>query len=552
MYKYGKASFPSSFTQPCPCSDLSTPIPSLPSLITAPLSLSLSLIYSWVLCYFLISEIRADMGLRIGQNPTTWQPFQFASPFLFCYAPNSAEKIYPSMLKTCGGSNTFLAYRLAYQPSRSRSRYCRENGIRQACGANFDELSDEETMKQMLNLRDYDEEIDKKNACTVSETSGKTRHIEGEDIVKLWHVAALKLNALEPSLLGIKPEPPQWPERDEVLRISIQRRVNRMEIPISLRIIKRKQQWDESLKEPGDSTYCSIKRAFSSMVFIIRELQSCALQMRESLYSEDLRGIVEKVQRELNVSFVWVFQQVLSRTPTLMVYVMILLANFTACSMAHYFVTAAAAPAVSHGTITENENKDRPQFKLDPMVIRPISISSSSIGAAAAGRSDRLNPAVDDTEGGEEVNLWNSVVEEASRMQAEMSGEALDHKTKQHLVSPVTVELEREDYEDYFRRDLFYQLELSREPNNTLLLSNHAQFLHLIVHDNDRAEECLKRALLVDPMDAEGLCRYADFLRMSRKDLWGAEEKYEQAMAAEPGNPYYASKYSNFLWSTGG
>ncbi|XP_041000514.1 uncharacterized protein LOC121246424 [Juglans microcarpa x Juglans regia] len=164
-------------------------------------------------------------------------------------------------------------------------------------------------------------------------------------------------------------------------------------------------------------------------------------------------------------------------------------------------------------------------------------------GTAAAGRSVRLNPVVDDTEGGdkdlrrsylymnvvpveiseisllrnreliteEEVNLWNSVVEEASRMQAEMSGEALDHKTKQHLVSPMTVELEPDDYEDYFRTDLFYQLGLSREPNNTLLLSNYAQFLHLVSHDNDRAEECFNRVLLVDPMDAEGLCRYADF-----------------------------------------
>lgn len=55
-----------------------------------------------------------------------------------------------------------------------------------------------------------------------------------------------------------------------------------------------------------------------------------------------------------------------------------------------------------------------------------------------------------------------------------------------------------------------------------------------------------------EPPDAEALSRYAEFLWKVRKDLWGAEERYQQALAAESGNPYYASKYANFLWNTGG
>lgn len=67
-----------------------------------------------------------------------------------------------------------------------------------------------------------------------------------------------------------------------------------------------------------------------------------------------------------------------------------------------------------------------------------------------------------------------------------------------------------------------------------------------------RAEECFKRAVQVEPPDAESMSHYANFLWIVRKDLWGAEEKYIQAMAADPDNSYYASRYANFLWNTGG
>lgn len=67
-----------------------------------------------------------------------------------------------------------------------------------------------------------------------------------------------------------------------------------------------------------------------------------------------------------------------------------------------------------------------------------------------------------------------------------------------------------------------------------------------------RAEECFKRAVQVEPPDAESLSRYADFLWMVKKDAWEAEERYQQAIEAEPENPYHASKYASFLWSSGG
>lgn len=462
------------------------------------------------------------MGLRIGPNPQSVEAFQRAASLL-CYVPE--HKISSPLLNLWSASNKSLACRLARQPTRFGLSYSRGNLIKRACSSNFDELSDEELFRQRFDLPEYDEEIDNDTACTFSEISGKTSHRDcGTLNVKSWHVAALKLDFLEPSLLGIQPEPPHWPEKDDVARISIERRANRGEIPISLRIIKRKQQLQQNFKKAGDFSCCSVKRAFSSMVFIIGELQSYALHMRETLYCEDLQMIIDKVQRELNASFVWLFQQVFSRTPTLMVYVMILIADFTVCSMHDNISIAAAAasPEVSCATATVTENSHQPESKFDAMTSRSFLTLSSSIGKGSGGGGrDKVSPVPRGTEGGdknsrrpsmsthhpnvvldcvsevslsknndlaseEELNLWKSVVEEASRMQAEMGRETIDHGTMQQLVSPVSVELEADEYDVYFRTDLLYQIGLSQEPNNPLLLSNYAQFLHLVAHDNDR------------------------------------------------------------------
>lgn len=177
-----------------------------------------------------------------------------------------------------------------------------------------------------------------------------------------------------------------------------------------------------------------------------------------------------------------------------MIYVMILLANFTVSSMAENIViaTAAATHEISCETITESKNRNRPQFKFD---LRSFTESSSSTGNRGGG--GKVSPVGDEISEAslfgnkeltaeEEKNLWKSMVEEASRMQAEMRGEALDHETKQRFVSPVTVEPESDDYEDFFKTDLSYQMGLYQDPNNPLLLSNYAQFLFLVAHDNDR------------------------------------------------------------------
>lgn len=317
---------------------------------------------------------------------------------------------------------------------------------------------------------------------------------------------------------------PKWINGDneiEMVPPCLEMKANRVDLPLSLRIIKRKKRWEEGAREAGETAYCSIKKAFSSMVFIVRELQSYTLQMREALFYENLEGILARVQGEMNASFVWLFQQIFSCTPTFMVYVMLLLANFTVYSIGHNSSAfAAVSPYSPVGAVeqeyqqTENQNSrfHAPSIKSFNVVGRTASVGGSGGDGGkvkpVAGATDddgsyssyvhRIIPAdgiststgVEESEmvmEEEEMNVWSRIVEEATKMQASSRDETLmDSDTLQLLVSPVTVGLEPEDYADYSETDLIYRKALSQDPDNVLLLSNFAQFLFLVLHDHDR------------------------------------------------------------------
>ncbi|KAK5826528.1 hypothetical protein PVK06_021452 [Gossypium arboreum] len=176
--------------------------------------------------------------------------------------------------------------------------------------------------------------------------------------------------------------------------------------------------------------------------------------IRDSLYSEDLVVVLSKIQKDMTLTFVWLFQQVISETPILMVYVMLLLANFSVQSMAG----KACFDAIQRQGFTQN------------VVIETVLVS--------------------DKESGKEE-------------------EDQCAKVRQQLVSPLHAEIEPDNYEVHSKTDLVYQMRIAEEPNNALLLTNYAQFLHLVVNDYDRAEECFKRAIEVEPQDAEALGLYA-------------------------------------------
>ncbi|KAL9418554.1 hypothetical protein AB3S75_036502 [Citrus x aurantiifolia] len=522
------------------------------------------------------------MGLIFG--PSIQNSVQIIVPYALSQKP--ASFMSSSSFTTRNESNPHRTFRL--KNWGFGSCVSRGNSLKRSCSANFNEFLDDEFAKQAEELARRLDIMDDHVDNLDHDQNNKETAYAVRDVNMGFSMQFMlpKYELLEHNLLGIRPEPVDWPEREEIVRVNIEQRANCVGIPLSLRMIKRKQKWKEGFGDAEDFAYCSVNKAFSSLVFIIRELQACALHIREGLYCEDLKEIISKMQREMNSSFVWLFQQVFSRTPTLMVYVMILLANFTVHSMSNNVGFAASLSPGSSETITETVSltgeKDQETSEIDSSTMKNLLLSISDIGNDGDGkkvsrissgnvdkRFSRSSPSIQypsfipyemsEVSSGkqfpmnkEELDLWNSVLDEALRIQEESEYRILDHETMQHFVTPVTVKLEPDDYMDYFRTDLLYQMGVAEEPNNPLLLLNYAQFLHLVTKDYDRAEECFKRAIQSDPPDAEALSQYADFLWLVRKDLWAAEETYQQAMAAEPNSSSYASKYASFLWNTGG
>uniref|UniRef100_A0A6N2L636 Uncharacterized protein n=1 Tax=Salix viminalis TaxID=40686 RepID=A0A6N2L636_SALVM len=490
--------------------------------------------------------------------------------------------------------------------------------IKRASSDSLDAFSDEEFSKKIqelaLRFQLSDDEDDGSDAVDseseiLSHSGDNLGSINGGDIYSIREDSSnlvqnrrqFPLDSMELPWPEIRQEPPDWSGRDDIIPASIERKANSVELPLSLRMIKRKMQWQEGFREAGESAYCSVKKAFSSMVFIIRELHAHSLQMREFLFTEDLQGILARVQTEMHASFVWLFQQVFSHTPTLMVYVMILLANFTVHSMATNAALAAPPNSGCYAATTESISvveipDQKKNQKFESSSVKIFSVSSSSGKTASVGGNNggggKVRPLASGTEGDgwfdqskqirtivpdgasqlsslgtsreaesaseqgsreAELSLWNSIVEEASKMRSfPLRDESLDHETIQNLVSPINAKIESDDYAEYFRTDLLYQMGLSQDPNNPLLLVNYAQFLNMVAHDYDRAEEYFKRAIGVEPPDAEAYSKYASFLWHVRKDLWAAEETFLEAISADPTNSYYAANYAHFLWNTGG
>jgi len=381
---------------------------------------------------------------------------------------------------------------------------------------------------------------------------------------------------------------------------SVERSASSVGLPLSLRMLKRKKQqaqqqqrqvvarWDEGLLGSAGE---SVGRAFSSMVLIVRELQSFALQqMRDALLCDDLQGVLARVQGEMHASFVWLFQHIFAGTPALMVSLMLLLANFTVHSMGHSVAAAAATippapPAVAVVVDTQRAEPSQPRF--DAASVKTFSIGRTAsvggnsggggkappvAGATGDGRSDEslyrlsrvapqqpstpagagIGEAAPDAADADEQAIWEMMVTEASRMQASGRAEELsDPDVLGSLVAPVEAVLETEDHAEHVRTQQSYELAVADEPNNSLILANFAQFLYLVQNDHDRAEHYFERAVRAEPADAEALSRYATFLWKARNDLAGAEDTYQEAIAANPGNAHHAAAYAHFLWNTG-
>jgi hypothetical protein len=332
---------------------------------------------------------------------------------------------------------------------------------------------------------------------------------------------------------------------------SVERSASSVGLPLSLRMLKRRKQqqqqqqqleqgrWDERLIDcAGESARAAVGRAFSSMVLIIRELQSFTLQMRGALFYEDLQGVLARVHAEMHASFVWLFQHIFSGTPALMVSLMLLLANSTVYSMGDSVAAAATLPsphaavaAVEMVATQQLEESSHFQQRFDTPALKTFSTGRTAsvggngdgggkvrpvAGATGDGQSDESSyrqsgavlpqdvsqsqatplgagagseASVSDSMPVEEAQetvqdelvIWKRISDEATRMQASVRAEELmDPEILEQLVAPV--EAPKTDVATAQR----YEQAVSEEPNSSLLLANFAQFLYQVQGDLDR------------------------------------------------------------------
>lgn len=288
-------------------------------------------------------------------------------------------------------------------------------------------------------------------------------------------------------------------------------------------------QGDEELAQASHLSLCqardgrendgwndSIIPAFSSMILMLKTLQTHALQMRSMLYYEDFESVADVVHRETQASFLWLFQQVFSRTPGLMVSVMLLFANFTLFSTATRAseverepvrqLSAATASSArrrlvfpsgsfeemsrgpchdteppfgrfqSHGASCSGDNESTPV--LEPESVRECArcteedtLSAREADGAQERLAELLNAAVQDMQIGKGRPIVHL---------------KLNQEVIRRLVAPVSVQIEEDDYVCYDRTELEYQKAISEDRHNSMLLSNYAQFLYIVRRDHDR------------------------------------------------------------------
>ncbi|CAA0820605.1 Tetratricopeptide repeat (TPR)-like superfamily protein [Striga hermonthica] len=453
------------------------------------------------------------------------------------HSPSSSQTL-PSAISSPSSERRSLGagYAKLHSSLSFRNRNSRARIIRRALSASLDSFSDEEFSKKIeaLALRFHPGHEDHDEDDYDCDNSSRTNDLD-KNLRKLCDAV----------------EPP-----DEIIPANIERKANSFDIPLSLRMIKRKIQLQDGIMEAKDSACCSVKKAFSSMVFIIRELQSYTLQMREILFYEDLQGILTNVQREMHATFVWLFEKVFSHTPILMMYLMILLANYSVYSMSAH-AALAKTPPVQACQVDHDDNNYPSKISSVVKTLRLLPPSSSngktaSIGGNSNGGGRKCKPVDSGMDGEGRFNESNYGGVGSISTNIFFSNMSRRASAEEEEVLWGSIVDETNEHSEYLRTDMFYQSELDQEPENTLLLANYAQFLYLVARDYDRAEEYFKRATKVEPKDDEALNKYANFLWVVRNDLLGAEEKYLEAISAEPDNSCYAANYAHFLWNTGG
>lgn len=301
---------------------------------------------------------------------------------------------------------------------------------------------------------------------------------------------------------------------------------------------------------------CAMSKAFTALVFIIKSMHGHALEMQEDYVMQ----LLTPMQRDMDLSFAWLFQQVFASTPEYMLSIMTLLADFTVHALGADLALAAASamaspfPPQSASTIVKEDVAAGLRKELNRRskgVALPA--KQENLHRTSSDMLPEIRVDLDDVKmsSSEELVMNELMAEAMKEMEANAGWQPLPVFEKDEgkkLVAPVQVTISPDNYTCFDRTELEYQHAISSQPTNVMLLSNYAQFLYVVRHDNNRAEEYFHRAIRADPADQEVLGRFATFLWLARGDNETAERAFRAAAALDPTNPHHAGEYSHFLW----
>lgn len=238
-------------------------------------------------------------------------------------------------------------------------------------------------------------------------------------------------------------------------------------------------------KERINGRSCAMSNAFTALVFIIKSMHGHALEMQEM-------QLLTPMQRDMDLSFAWLFQQVFASTPEYMLSIMVLLADFTVHSLGADMALAAAA-AASVANPRGGAQSSTPA-KEDVAAGLRKELRRRSKAAAQTAKHAPTIPNLPDvptrTSDAHEERLLNALMAEAVKeMEANAGWQPLpvvEKDVAKKLVAPVQVTISPDNYTCFDRTDLEYQHAISSQPANVMLLSNYAQFLYVVRHDNNR------------------------------------------------------------------
>lgn len=247
-------------------------------------------------------------------------------------------------------------------------------------------------------------------------------------------------------------------------------------------------------KERGSRGSCAMSNAFSALVFIIKSMHGHALEMQEEHH------VMKLQQRDMDLSFAWLFQQVFATTPEYMLSIMVLLADFTVHSLGADMALAAASAMVNPQSSSRrvaalvakegvaaglrkelNRRNNRAAAKHEE-IPQGIASSSSVVTRIASSSDSKISDA--------EERVMNALMAEAMKEMESNAGwqplHVVEKEVANKLVAPVQVTISPDNYTCFDRTDLEYQHAISSQPTNVMLLSNYAQFLYVVRHDNNR------------------------------------------------------------------